>query len=113
LQNNSSVTELQEFLTNQGVYSGPITGNFYSLTLVGVKAFQERENISPVAGYFGPLTRTRANELLSVDVSASNQQAIQETGNTPPTPEPEKTTNDIIKSLQDQIALLLQQVDLL
>ncbi|TSC59316.1 MAG: hypothetical protein G01um1014107_363, partial [Parcubacteria group bacterium Gr01-1014_107] len=58
------VTELQEFLLAQGVYDGPVTGNFYSLTLGGVKAFQVREGISPVSGFFGPLTRARANGLL-------------------------------------------------
>jgi len=113
LQNNSGVKELQEFLTDQGVYSGPITGNFYSLTLAGVKAFQQRENISPVSGYFGILTRTRANEMLSMAIENSNQESIQETGTTPPAPESQKTTNDVVKSLQDQIALLIQQIALL
>ncbi|MFA5413770.1 MAG: peptidoglycan-binding domain-containing protein [Patescibacteria group bacterium] len=110
LQNNNSVKEMQEFLTDQGVYSGPITGNFYSLTLKSVKDFQSKENITPVSGFFGPLTRQRANTLLSANVEPSNQQAIQETGSTPPPAEPAKTTNDVVKSLQNQIALLLQQV---
>jgi len=43
LQNNSQVTQLQEFLTSQGLYSGPITGNFYSLTLNAVRAFQVKK----------------------------------------------------------------------
>lgn len=110
LQNNNSVKEMQDFLTEQKVYDGPITGNFYSLTLKAVKDFQKKENISPVSGFFGPLTRTKANEILSANVEPSNQQAIQETGSTPPPAEPAKTTNDVVKSLQDQIALLLQQV---
>ena len=58
------VAKLQEFLGDQDVYAGPITGNFFSLTQDAVKKFQEREGIKPSAGYFGPVTRARANELL-------------------------------------------------
>lgn len=61
----TQVTQLQEFLTDQGVYSGPITGNFFSLTLAGVKAFQRGESVQPVSGYFGPITRGVANDILS------------------------------------------------
>ncbi len=78
------VRELQEFLTDQGVYSGPITGNFYTLTLKAVKVFQARENITPVSGFFGPLTRTRANAVLSVDLAES----VKEEQLTPPTVPP-------------------------
>jgi peptidoglycan hydrolase-like protein with peptidoglycan-binding domain len=112
LQSDSQVKELQEFLTDQGVYSGPITGNFFSLTLKAVKSFQQREGISQT-GYFGPLSRTSANNFLSADIESSNQGAVAETGTIPPTPEPAKTTNDVVKSLQDQIALLIQQIALL
>lgn len=73
----SKVLELQEFLAAQGVYTGPITGNFYSLTLAGVKAFQAANNVSPVSGYFGPLTRGVANDLLAVELEASNEEAGQ------------------------------------
>lgn len=113
LQNNNSVKEMQEFLTDQGVYSGLITGNFYSLTLKAVKDFQKKEKVSPTSGFFGPLTRKKANDILAKNVESSNQQAIQETGSIPPPAEPAKTTNDVVKSLQDQIALLLQQLSLL
>src|ERR1035438_5722794 len=47
LQNNPQVNQLQEFLKTQGLYSGPITGNFYFLTLGAVKAFQTQQGISP------------------------------------------------------------------
>ena len=63
LRNDSDVTKLQEFLRDQGIYSGPITGNFFSLTQEGVKKFQEKENISPASGYFGSKTRARANAI--------------------------------------------------
>lgn len=76
LQNDQDVSALQEFLTVQGDYSGPITGNFYSLTLAGVKSFQTRNNISPVSGYFGVLSRGVANSLLEVVAP------IEETGTT-------------------------------
>lgn len=59
----SSVIELQTFLKNQHIYDGPITGRFLSLTQKAVKAFQIRESISPMSGFFGPLTRARAKAL--------------------------------------------------
>lgn len=113
IQGDSEVTKLQEFLADQGVYSGPITGNFFSLTLAGVKSFQSREGITPVAGYFGPLTREKVNLILSGQVQASNAQAIAETSSTPPVPTPPATTNDINNSLQAQLNALIQQVTLL
>lgn len=66
LRNDPDVTRLQEFLRDQAVYSGPVTGNFFTLTREGMKKFQEREKIIPAAGYFGPKSRARANALLSV-----------------------------------------------
>ncbi len=113
IQGDSDVKQLQEFLTSQGVYSGPISGNFFSLTLAGVKQFQVAQGITPAAGYFGPLTRAKANAILSQQLQASNAQAISETSSTPPTPTPPATTNDINNSLQAQLNLLLQQVALL
>ncbi len=101
----NSVTELQEFLTIQGNYAGPITGNFYSLTRQGVINFQTTNNISPAAGYFGPITRAKANLILDAQESASNQQAVLETGSIT-TP----TQNDAANTLQAQINLLLAQV---
>lgn len=65
MSNEPDIIRLQEFLRNENVYSGPLTGNFWVLTLKGVKMFQEREKIMPVAGYFGPKTRARANEIMA------------------------------------------------
>ncbi|MBU6142071.1 peptidoglycan-binding protein [Patescibacteria group bacterium] len=67
----TDVTDLQNFLTQQGVYTGPVTGYFGPLTQEGVKKFQEAHQITPVAGYFGPLTRSAANGLLGVSQAAS------------------------------------------
>lgn len=60
----ADVIALQEFLTDQQVYTGPISGNFYSLTLAAVKRFQKAEGISPVSGYVGPITRGTINTLI-------------------------------------------------
>jgi peptidoglycan hydrolase-like protein with peptidoglycan-binding domain len=67
---NSDVTALQQFLTTQSFYFGPVTGNFFSLTLQGVKNFQAANNITPVSGYFGPLTRAKANAILATASSS-------------------------------------------
>lgn len=73
-----AVTELQEFLKDQQVYTGPVTGNFYSLTLSAVKAFQKKEGIFPISGFWGPLSRTKAVSIL--DLSQSNNDEIKQTG---------------------------------
>ena len=64
LMGNTDVTALQQFLTAQGDYSGPISGNFYSLTMAGVKTFQVAEGL-PQSGYFGSMSRTAANQILA------------------------------------------------
>jgi hypothetical protein len=113
IQGDSDVMQFQEFLTSQDVYSGPISGNFFSLTLAGVKQFQIAQGITPAAGYFGPLTRAKANAILSQQLQASNEQAIAETSSTPPAPTSPVTTNDVQNSLRAQLNLLIQQVALL
>src|SRR5437660_6544023 len=70
VQNSQDVIKLQDFLTSETLYSGPLSGNFYSLTLAGVKAFQVREGITPPGGYFGPKTRLRANTILGENIDA-------------------------------------------
>lgn len=79
--NSTQVTELQEFLTDQGFYAGPITGNFFSLTQTAVKRFQTAEGITPVSGYFGPLSRAKATELLNIPTS---EQSTSTSVTTPP-----------------------------
>ncbi|MFA6405443.1 MAG: peptidoglycan-binding domain-containing protein [Candidatus Paceibacterota bacterium] len=54
------VTELQKILTSEGVYTGPITGYFGSLTKLGVITFQKKYSIDPV-GIVGPATRAKLN----------------------------------------------------
>ncbi len=73
--NNPQVRCLQEFLKSQGpeVYpEGLITGNFLSLTRQAVIRFQEKYadeilkplNLDKGTGFFGSLTRAKANQLL-------------------------------------------------
>ncbi len=57
----NDVTELQKRLTTLGVYSGPITGYFGSLTQAAVDQFQGAHGISRV-GYVGPTTRAALNQ---------------------------------------------------
>ncbi len=104
MQNNSDVTELQEFLTVEKLYSGPITGSYYSLTLQGVKSFQEREGITPLSGYFGPKTRNAANLILSEVIGEEGEEIVATTT-------VQSTINDLLLSLQGQVSVLMQQLE--
>jgi hypothetical protein len=111
LQGNSHVTQLQEFLTSQNLYSGPITGNFYFLTLSAVKAFQTQQGITPAAGYFGPITIAAANKIADAEVGASTNEAITETGtSTPPAVTASTTPQLQLQALMQEVALLEQQL---
>lgn len=68
MENNNEVILLQQFLTEKGFYTGPITGNFYELTEAAVKRFQSAAGV-PATGYFGPLSRGQA--LLSGSIESS------------------------------------------
>ncbi len=57
----NEVTELQNRLTKETAYSGPITGFFGSLTKAAVIAYQALKGISPT-GVVGPLTRAALNK---------------------------------------------------
>lgn len=110
----SAVTELQEFLISQGDMTGTATGNFYALTLAGVKAFQSKEGIAPVSGFWGPLSQSKASIILSPDLSVSNQDEQTQTGTVAPpvvTPAPvsDTGTQTQIQSLTSQLQTLTQQ----
>ncbi|MFZ1074905.1 MAG: peptidoglycan-binding protein, partial [Minisyncoccia bacterium] len=55
------VSALQQFLSDQGYFSGSITGNFYQRTRDALSHFQRDHGISPDTGYFGPVTRAAVN----------------------------------------------------
>ena len=55
-----AVTALQEQLTRDGIYTGPITGYYGDLTTAAVEVFQSKHGISSV-GYVGPGTRAALN----------------------------------------------------
>ena len=59
---NDKVKALQEFLIGKGyLAAGLNTSYFGNLTKAAVQAYQTAKGITPVAGYFGPLTRAAAN----------------------------------------------------
>lgn len=58
--NGNDVTELQKKLKAEGIYSGPINGNFGSLTREAVKKYQTLHGLTPL-GNIGPATRAALN----------------------------------------------------
>jgi peptidoglycan hydrolase-like protein with peptidoglycan-binding domain len=69
------VTELQKRLAAEGVYTGPITGTYASLSSAGVKAYQKKYGIEQT-GTVGPKTRIKLN---STTCTAPLIQIIQTT----------------------------------
>jgi len=110
MQGDAQVSQLQELLKARGLYTGPITGNFYFLTLTAVKAFQTQQGISPAAGYFGPLTRAAAEKIADVEIRASDAQAVAETGTSTPSTTAPNTMQLQLDVLLKQVALLQQQL---
>lgn len=58
----SDVSALQSALSSEGLYTGEITGGFYSQTYAAVKRFQEKYGIEST-GFVGPETRAKLNAL--------------------------------------------------
>lgn len=92
----NGVIELQNRLTKEGVYSGPVTGYFGSLTLAGVKAYQVRQGI-PQAGMVNSLTRNQLNNSQVAGASTVNAEAVKAQ----------------VASLRTQLESLLQQLVLI
>jgi len=61
----TDVSSLQQFLADEGLYTGPITATFGAMTRNAVIAFQQQEGVSPAVGYFGSLTRADANTVIA------------------------------------------------
>ncbi len=114
----ANVMELQEFLTAHEYYAGPLTGNFYSLTLAGVKRFQAANSV-PATGYFGPLSRTAANRVMAIESGDSDADEIQQVGSisTPSNTDPIDALNqkvlDLTNKLEQQKTLQQQTNDTL
>ncbi|MDP3729361.1 MAG: peptidoglycan-binding domain-containing protein [bacterium] len=81
MRGNADVTRLQQFLTDQGVYSGPISGDFFSLTRDGVQAFQKKKGIEPASGYVGTKTRAvmnaRVNSMAKIEALQNFIKSLQ------------------------------------
>lgn len=109
----ADVVKLQEFLAEQNLYSGPITGNFFSLTLKAVKALQTREAISPVSGFFGNLTRAKVNEILDSQLVESESESVNEPVDTgSPVSAEVLRLNEILGAVQAQNTLLQNSLNL-
>jgi hypothetical protein len=74
MTNDPEVKCLQEFLKAQGLFDGPVTGNFYNLTKTAVIAFQEKyssEILTPLGltrgtGIVAGNTRAKINALMTI-----------------------------------------------
>jgi len=74
-----AVIELQDFLQDQGVYSGKIDGRFGLGTRKAVIAFQLANKLSG-DGYFGKASREKANSILTNTIQPSLTAEQEETG---------------------------------
>lgn len=109
------VKKMQEFLADHDFYTGPITGNFYSLTLKGLKKFQVAHGL-PSTGFFGGMTRTEANVVIESELSGQDSEPDFSS-----TPEVASSTSDFLdfqtkvlkaqlEEQQKQTQLLQQQI---
>lgn len=74
---SDAVIELQDFLTDQNVYTGKSDGKFGLGTLRAVKAFQTANGLT-ADGYFGIASRTKASSLLADLLKPSDDAAKEE-----------------------------------
>jgi peptidoglycan hydrolase-like protein with peptidoglycan-binding domain len=61
----TEVSQLQQFLSDEGLFTAKVNATFGSMTKAAVVAFQKQEGIVPANGYFGPLTRADANTVIT------------------------------------------------
>ena len=100
-----AVAELQELLISEGFMTGSATGNFYSLTLKAVKAFQLAHNL-PSTGFFGIMSGTVANSLITQDEEIFG--GVEATS-TPIIPIVEQQTKDLNTKI-DNMAKKIEQL---
>ncbi len=102
---NTDVSKLQEYLTSENLYAGPITGNFFSLTLKAVKVFQKRE-LLPATGFIGSMTRIRLNQIFEQQLAGQNQESDYSWA-----PESVSTnTSDVVEKLDQQSNAVQQPI---
>jgi hypothetical protein len=75
------VSNLQEFLITENCLSHEPTGYFGYLTLAGVKCFQSKYDIINT-GFFGQLSRAKANEITDILIASSTEQSVEEATST-------------------------------
>ena len=78
----SDVTELQTFLQGQGYLTAAPTGYFGNLTKAAVEKFQQANQIAPVSGLVGPLTRAKVNALLGTTTTPAPPATTTSTSST-------------------------------
>lgn len=61
----TDVSQLKQFLNDDGLYYGPINATYDLTTKNAVAAFQRQEGIRPANGYFGLTTRNDANAVVA------------------------------------------------
>lgn len=59
---NAEVKRMQEFLRDEGLYKGAITGNYYALTRDAIRKYQKNNGLK-VTGLFDKVTRSKVNEM--------------------------------------------------
>lgn len=67
---NAEVKRMQEFLRDEGLYKGAITGNYYTLTRDAVRKYQKNNGLK-VTGLFDKVTRSKVNEGVVVSEEVS------------------------------------------
>jgi peptidoglycan hydrolase-like protein with peptidoglycan-binding domain len=72
---SSEVTDLQNYLTQQGLYSGPVTGYYGALTQTAVESFQKAHGISAI-GTVGPLTIAALNQNTASSAASTGTSVI-------------------------------------
>ena len=70
--NNSEVKKLQQYLKDKNYYSGPISGNYYSLTRTALMKLQKSYGLKQT-GKFDSVTRNRLNKTLALMIEVEDR----------------------------------------
>jgi peptidoglycan hydrolase-like protein with peptidoglycan-binding domain len=76
-KNNSEVRELQTFLKSQGLYNGPVTGNFLTLTRASLKNFQKKYGLKQ-SGLLDESTLKKITEIQNLQNNSQSTNNLQE-----------------------------------